>query len=50
MNRNVNKINSFNSLARYIVGTNVWECLPEWDRKMLSARCVHKVIIKNKLL
>ena len=40
--------NSF-FIAEYIVGTNVWECLPEWDRKILTAR-VHRVIRENKLL
>lgn len=36
-------------IAEYIVGTNVWECLLEWHRKILAAR-VHRVIRENKLL
>ena len=36
-------------IAKYIVGENVWESLPEDDRKILTAR-VHSVIRENKLL
>lgn len=40
---------SSHTIAEYIVGINVWDSLPEWDRKILAAR-VHRVIRENKLL
>ena len=36
-------------VAKQIVGITIWECLPEWDRKIITAR-VHRVIRENKLL
>ncbi len=36
-------------IAEYIIGTDVWKRLPEWDRKILAAR-VHRVVVENKLL
>jgi len=33
---------SSHSIAEYIVGTDIWKCLPEWDRKILKAH-VHKI-------
>ena len=40
---------SSHTIAEYIIGINVWRSLPEWDRKILTAR-VHRVIRENKLL
>ena len=40
---------SSHTIAEYIIGTSVWRSLPEWDRKILTAR-VHRVIRDNKLL
>lgn len=36
-------------IAKYIVGTDIWEALPTWDRQILATR-VHKLIKENDLL
>jgi len=36
-------------IAKYIVGIDVWESLPTWDRRILKSR-VHKLVIDNELL
>lgn len=36
-------------IAKYIVGIDIWNPLPEWERKKL-AFSVHKIILENKLL
>lgn len=40
---------SSQAIAKFIVGTKVWDSLPEWDRKILTSR-THNVVVKNKLL
>ncbi len=36
-------------IAKYIVGIDVWESLPTWDRQLLKSR-VHKLVKENELL
>ena len=36
-------------IAEHIIGDSIWECLSDWDRKIITAR-VHRVIRENKLL
>lgn len=40
--------NSF-FVAEHIIGYAIWECLSDWDRKIITAR-IHRVIRENKLL
>ncbi len=40
---------SSHTIAKYIVGMDIWEALPTWDQQMLASR-VHKVVKENSLL
>ena len=42
-------LTSSHVIAKYVIGHEIWECLPEWDQKIITAR-VHRVIRENKLL
>ncbi len=40
---------SSHTIAKYIVGMDIYEALPTWDRQMLASR-VHKLVKENDLL
>ena len=40
---------SSQTIAKFIVGTNIWDALPDWDRRKLAMR-TYNVILKNRLL